>query len=390
MRISLITGEYPPMQGGVGDFSRELATALADQGHVVSVLTSRPDLAASPVQHDERITVTATVRSWNAATLDGLQQWIRNQHPDVINIQYEAAAFKMSQMIHLLPRLLRRYPVVTTYHDLLVPYLFPKAGNLRQQAMRYVAQTSQAVIVTNRQDALQLGAAPDIPPLHTIPIGSNIPDQPPPDYDRDAWRAKLGIPTNAILAGYFGFLNISKGVDILLEGVVGAIQQGLDLHLLMIGGSVGSSDANNAQHAREVEELIHTLNLDSRIHRTGFVDNPLVSANLRACDMLLLPYRDGVSYRRGSFMAGLTHGCAIITTQPTVELPELHDGDQVRLIPTDATALTTAICELAANPASRARLGTNARELSALFSWDRIASQTVNVYEQARRRHSSA
>ncbi|MBX3081185.1 MAG: glycosyltransferase family 4 protein [Anaerolineae bacterium] len=388
MRISIITGEYPPMQGGVGDFSRELAVALADQGHAISVLTSRPDPSTTVSAHsDQRIQLNASIRSWNAATFGTIQQWVAEQRPDVINIQYEAAAFKMSQMIHLLPRLLRRYPVVTTYHDLLVPYLFPKAGSLRQQALLYVAQTSNAVIVTNRQDAQQLRSAPDIPSLHTIPIGSNISDQPPLDYDRATWRAQLGIPPDAILAGYFGFLNVSKGIDILLNGVAGAVQQGLDLHLLMIGGNVGSSDASNATQVREVQALIRTLNLDSRVHWTGFVDNPLVSANLHACDMLLLPYRDGVSYRRGSFMAGLTHGCAIITTQPQIALPELRDGEQVRLIQPDAAQLTAAIRDLAADPALRTKLGVQARELSLSFSWDRIAAQTIGVFEEAIRRH---
>jgi len=42
MRIGLITGEYPPMQGGVGDFTHELGKALAALGHEVHVLTSPP------------------------------------------------------------------------------------------------------------------------------------------------------------------------------------------------------------------------------------------------------------------------------------------------------------------------------------------------------------
>jgi glycosyltransferase involved in cell wall biosynthesis len=352
-------------------------------------LTSRPD-ALVPTNDDDRVQVNASIRSWNAAAFGAIQQWAAAHRPDVINIQYEAAAFKMAQMVHLLPWLLRRYPVVTTYHDLLVPYLFPKAGSLRNKALLLVAQTSDAVIVTNRQDALQLELARGLPPVHTIPIGSNIPDQPPTDYQHDAWRTQLGIPPEAMLAGYFGFLNVSKGVDILLEGVAGAIQQGLDLHLLMIGGSIGSSDASNTQQAREVEALVHNLGLESRIYWTGFVDNPLVSANLHACDMLLLPYRDGVSYRRGSFMAGLTHGSAIITTRPQVELPELHDGEHIRLIAPDAAQLTAAICELASDPAMRLKLGANARELSTLFSWNRIAAQTVAVYEQAVKFHRYA
>ena len=40
MKICLITGEYPPMQGGVGDYTHELAKAYIELGHQVVVLTS--------------------------------------------------------------------------------------------------------------------------------------------------------------------------------------------------------------------------------------------------------------------------------------------------------------------------------------------------------------
>jgi len=40
MRIVLITGEFPPMQGGMGDFTNELGKALAELGHEVHVITS--------------------------------------------------------------------------------------------------------------------------------------------------------------------------------------------------------------------------------------------------------------------------------------------------------------------------------------------------------------
>jgi glycosyltransferase involved in cell wall biosynthesis len=152
----------------------------------------------------------------------------------------------------------------------------------------------------------------------------------------------------------------------------------------MIGGNVGSSDGSNAHHARDMQALIADLGLVERIRWTGYVDPPLVSANLRACDVLVLPYRDGVSYRRGSFMAGLAHGCPIITTHPALALPDLRDGDNLRLIaPTDAHALADVLVELAGDGALRDRLSLGARQLSTLFTWDRIALQTVAVFEAA-------
>ena len=39
MHILLISGEYPPMQGGVGDYTQEMAREFVAQGHQVSVLT---------------------------------------------------------------------------------------------------------------------------------------------------------------------------------------------------------------------------------------------------------------------------------------------------------------------------------------------------------------
>ena len=40
MRILFITGEYPAMQGGVGDYTRELSRALVATGADVHVLTA--------------------------------------------------------------------------------------------------------------------------------------------------------------------------------------------------------------------------------------------------------------------------------------------------------------------------------------------------------------
>ena len=41
MRIGLISGEFPPMEGGVGAFTQQLAQAIAASGHEVHVITQR-------------------------------------------------------------------------------------------------------------------------------------------------------------------------------------------------------------------------------------------------------------------------------------------------------------------------------------------------------------
>src|SRR5690242_17884669 len=39
VKILLITGEYPPQPGGVGDYTRRLARSLAARGHALYVAT---------------------------------------------------------------------------------------------------------------------------------------------------------------------------------------------------------------------------------------------------------------------------------------------------------------------------------------------------------------
>ncbi len=379
MRIGLITGEYPPMQGGIGAFTQELGRALVESGHSVYVLTDK----RVPNCEAQGIHVQGAVRSWNRSSLSQIQQWAKNHQLDVVNIQYEAAAFRMSQLIHFLPRWLGGIPAVTTFHDLLVPYLFPKAGPLRFQAILTLARSSAGVITTNREDERRLIAAQGIQRLRTIPIGSNVAPDLPPDYDRRAWRGNLGIPTDAALVGYFGFMNASKGVDKLLIAVNTLVQDALDVHILLIGGRTGSSDPTNVRYADEIDSLIGRYNLTSRVHWTGFVDELQVSAYLTACDVIALPFQDGVSLRRGSFMAAIAHGCAIVTTTPQGDLPEVQNRVHALLVPPDdPQALALALRELIARPDLRATLAQNARRLAAEFTWDRIAARTAAFFAE--------
>lgn len=379
MRIGFITGEYPPMEGGVGAFTHELARALLALGHEVHVLTDR---RADGSNAADGIQVAAEVRDWNWAALLQAGRWARQHRLEVINLQYEAAAFgKVAPLVHFLPARLSNFPMLITFHDLLVPYLFPKAGALRYRALLSLARSARGVIVTNVQDEQQLAKERGIPPLRRIPIGSNIAPAPPPDFERAALRAALSIPEDGVLIGYFGFLNASKGAACLLRGVASALQSGVNAYLVLIGGRVGASDPSNVHYAESVDDLIKRLGLAERVRRTGFIESAAVSAHLLACDMLALPYVDGVSFRRGSFMAGLAHGCPIITSTPALPLPELHHGENVYLVPPEQPeALGEAIRTLAESPQLRARLSSCAQQLSEQFAWRRIAQRTADFF----------
>ncbi|CAG0947956.1 partial Putative glycosyltransferase EpsD, partial [Anaerolineae bacterium] len=331
------------------------------------------------------------IPKWNWSCLPVIAGAIRKFAPDVVHIQYQTGAFAMHPAIDFAPRLFPLFPsvpsptrFVTTFHDLRVPYLFPKAGRVRDWVTRELARSSDAVIATNDEDYLKLETW-NLKLLALIPIGSNVPTTKPPNYQRTTWRAQLGIAPDETLLCYFGFLNQSKGGETLIRALA-LIPRA---KLLMLGGQVGASDPTNFAYLAKVKTLIAELGLTERVLWTDYVPSEIVTANFFAADICAMPYLEGASYRHGTLMAALAHGCAIITTQvPSQkskvksELPILQDGENCLLVPPDdPRALAGAIQRAMASPALRAKISAGARELAQHFTWDKIAQQHLDLYE---------
>jgi len=375
------------MRGGVGDYTRELALALADRGQEIHVITSRLNEAKG---HEsdlslERITVHRAIHGWGWRFWRTLRRILRRVNPDILHIQYQSAAYGLHPAVNLLPLYIRRWSqrplIAVTFHDLRVPYIFPKAGHLRWWSVLALARWADLAIVTNPKDERTLSTYGLGNRLVQIPIGSNIRPSLPPDYDREEWRARWGVREDEILLSYFGFLNASKGGEELVRALGNLVGRGYETKLLMIGGRVGSSDPTNRAYLHRVQTLIAELGLTERVLWTGYTPATEVTANFVATDICVLPYRDGVSFRRGSFMAALAHGMPIVTTIPQVELPSLVDGENVCLVPPkDVRALTQAIAQLIESPQLRTRLGKGAQLLARSFEWGTIAKRTLEAY----------
>jgi glycosyltransferase involved in cell wall biosynthesis len=381
MKVLLVTGEYPPMQGGVGDYTKELGKAFANLGVETHVLTQGPG------EGDDTGPITVhRLHRWGWHALGAASSLVRRLKPNAVQIQYQAAAYGMHPSIHLLPRWLRltakQTLVSVTYHDLLVPYLFPKAGPLRWHAVLEMARSSHLAVTTNPADYRRLTAALPHASVEEIPIGSNIHPAPPKGFRRDAWRVAHGYTKRGCLLIYFGFLNASKGGDILVDALSMLKSHGGSVKLVMLGGRTGSSDPTNEDFARNVEQLMQERGVMHLVRWTGFLPPEEVSAWLLSADVAILPYRDGVSFRRGSFMAMLAHGLPVVTTEPEVPHRELKHRENVVLVPRgDARAVADAVAELCRSPELRARISAGAKALSGLFSWDRIARMHLEAYQ---------
>ncbi|MFN8524808.1 MAG: glycosyltransferase [Chloroflexota bacterium] len=382
----MLTGEFPPDHGGVGDYTARLASALAARGIPVGVLTdihAGMPAAWMHVRHAVRVPVRAQIGGWDPACLPHVVRALRclGSQP-ILHIQYQAGAFDLGGTIHLVPTIARalrpRCRVVTTFHDFRIPYLFPKAGPLRLAANRLLARSSDAAIFTEQGDR-------DLARVegHVIPIGSNIDPVRAERGTLDAARAKIGAHAGDTVIGYFGFLNSSKGLETLLAAVRQLVDRGLPIRLALLGGSAGASDPTDRATSDRLSAALAALGLSDLTYRSGFVEAPALSVLLGACDVMALPFEDGASLRRGSLMAALAHGLPIVTTQPADASSTLVHARNALLVPAgDSVALGTALERLIGEPSTRAALSQGALELAREFDWDTIAARTANVYAQ--------
>ncbi len=415
-RVLLITGEYPPARGGVGDYTCKLHLALEEKGVCTRVLTRKN--WGSGIRDQGSVTGSRSLIPFESEriTLPAALRALRGCGARIAHVQYQSGAYDMRPTINLLPLLLKRLwggSVVVTFHDLRAPYLFPKAGPLREWANRLLARTADAVIATNPEDAARL-ASWGVKRVRLVPIGSNIADNPPGDYNRAAWRAARNVEPTTTLLAYFGFLNSTKGLDDLLCALVLLREQndpsllsGQAFRLMMVGGGLGSSDPTNRATATQLDALARELGVQDALLWTGYLSPREVSAALRSADIAVLPYSDGASFRRGSLLAALEHGLPVVSTRPVGTMddgrwtmddgrwtmddgrwtmddgPGLVDGENVLLVaPGDVAALAEGVGRLGWDDELRAKLSIGARDLARSFSWERIAEMHEELYTE--------
>jgi glycosyltransferase involved in cell wall biosynthesis len=350
--ILFVTGEYPPDVGGVADYTARLNSELTKVGCETAVFSRRD------------------AQRWDARALAALIR--RAPRQGVVHIQYQAAAFDLLGDMCLLPLMLRprrAVRVVTTFHDTRAPYLFPKAGRLRSMAIRLLARTSHAVVAADERDLATLGAGRS----YQVPIGSNVACDPPTGFSRAEFRTQLGLATDDLALVYFGLLNSSKGLDTLLD----AFELLPEARLLLLGGSVGASDATNRVTTAAVERRVAAFG--ARVIRPGYQAASSLSAHLLAADIAVLPYVDGASPRRGSLLACAEHGLPIVSTAPVSQAV----ADAVLAVPPgDAGALAQAARSVARSTELQTRLRAGSAALAGRSSWSAIAQQHVAIYRE--------
>jgi len=388
VRVCLVSAKFPPQRCGVGDYTAYLAGALAKIGHEVDVVTSKGDLDLTLYPSVPNVSVHRVVHTWGARGLPQLIRYIKRLDTTSLLIQYTPHSFDRRGIpfaVNLLPALLRAVydiRVAANFHELYIPFgqtLKRDVGSAWQRAMALLmASTSNAVSVTAAEWQRRLRRMGINKHIELIPVGSNIPLATFNEEDRCQVRRRFFANEEGILVACFGASH-DRDLKAVLHGLARLKREG-PAKLVWIGG--GDPDQ---ERSSSIERAMVANGLTPNdVVWTGVLPHPEVSRMLNACDVMMLPFIDGVSTRRTSAVTAFQHGLPLLTTRGNEIEPWFVHGQSVFLVPIgDAKALGEGLAELGGSPELRDRLARGARKAyETYFAWDIIARHVIQMLQE--------
>lgn len=384
MNILLINFEYPPLGGGGGVATAQIAEELATRNTVHVITTAYKNLPRYSYEHGVHIHRVPVLGRSNMPTASLLSlltfapmalmygmSLTRKHAFDVIN-----AHFIIPSGVPALPiAALRKIPLVVTLigGDIYDPSkgISPHRHALLRFVIRFIATRSQALTAIShdtKQRAIELhGISQDIT---VIPIGLV------PSSESAMSRQSLGIPDDAFLCVSIGRLVPRKGYRTLLA----AWRNIPNAHLFIIG---------DGPQKNMLEALIRAYNLTDRVRLLGFVPEEKKHALLRAANAYVSSAQhEGFGI---VFLEAMDAGLPIVASNDGGQKDFLTHGRNAFLIPPlDAHMMTQAVVELMHDIKIQQEMSTNNKNdvqqyyiSKTATMLEKVLEQTVDQYERS-------
>ena len=384
LTIDVIAPALPPQLDGIGDYSARIATELAKTCSV-RILTVTGQ-AHTPIPGVEIVPVFTSA---DPASVKALLPLIAARKPDWVFLQYNPFSYGKRGFNPYLPNIIgqikRQVPgtrLALMAHETFVPF-----DNLRNRAMScwqipqfyFLGRASDRVFLSIEPWANHYKSwFPKTPVLH-LPVGSNIPFL---KMGRTEAKQRLGIAPDTLVIGIFGQAHISRRFD-WMAAAFRRVSAEIPTTLLYIGPS-----KEVVTEAIVAEEKAEGTATKGRVIAEGPFPAEEVSLRLSAIDIMLTPYVDGVSTRRGAFMAGLQHGVAAVGTfflHTDTMLLEVNNKAFVLTPVDDKDAFVQSVLGLAHDSAKRDIIGKAGQEYyKEQFAWEAVAHRLlVSLTEEA-------
>ena len=356
-KVVYISGSWPPIMCGVGDYLYRLT-------HYIKT----PWAVISSKEADAEDNVFNIVRGWQKNDWSYIKNEIKNLDPEIIHYEYPSVIYGRKLFANLLPSYLKKeFPnkrLIITIHE------YHDASYLGKKRIELTLKHFDEVIVTNIEDKNMLKKKFPKKSFEIIRVGSNI------DFNKLSNSSKKELETELNLGSkklvtYFGFIDQSKGVENLISSMSNLNEQ---------AKLVLATDRNpkNPYH-KKINELIVKYGLD--IHWTGYLSDEKVSHLLQMSNLVVLPFDSPISTRRGSMIAAIEHGCCVVTTGPSEEI-FVHQQNCYLMKDNSAKNISESIDYLFENEKLLNKIKLEAKKTSKLFDWGIIAQEHDKKYKR--------
>ena len=371
MKIGLVSGGYPPEIDGIGDYTAWMAKALISRQDVeapVSVFTSTG-------KEREQGSGIDVIQFFDRSSPGGFGRLVELSHQrklDWLLLQYNPFSYGARGICYFVPetivRLKKLYPkirVAVMFHETfmkekgLKPALL---GVLQKMICRRLAASSDVCFVSVEGFSADVNTR-NGKDVEVLPVGSNLPEL---SIDPREAKQQFGWEEGDLVMGTFGQKHPSRKIDWMFEAFEQVKKQIPKARFLYIGGG-------GDEMRRHIQ--------DASLITTGPLSGVNVAKSIHAIDIYLSPFVDGVSTRRGSFVAALQHGSAIVGTDGSLTDQTLRgeNGKSFELVTAgDSVGFAGKCIELACHTEYRQRLGRNARLLfERTFAWDVLCERML-------------
>ena len=350
---------------GIGRYTEQLLARLTEGEDDWLLLSSSP-LQERPWLESPNVRVrTAHFKSRAAGMAwaqTGLPYWAGRESVDLLWAPVHRIA-------RYLPKKIAR---VVTIHDL----VWKHAGDTMRPLSRWLDATlmPEAVRLADRIIAVSNQTAQDLvaefpeskDKIRVIPLG--ISTLPAP-RGRDAVEA-LGLRDPYIL--FVGTLEPRKNLQRLIEAYAALPEEQRRGHVLAVAGGRGWGDV-------DLPGLIGRLGLEGRVHILGYLDETLLSTLYAHAAFLAMPsLYEGFGL---PLVEAMSAGRPVLTSM-RASMPEVAGPAGVLVDPENLDSLVAGLSRLL-DPVEQGSLAAQARRQAGLFSWERAASATRAVFNEA-------
>lgn len=382
LRLVLVTRRFWPLVGGAEIAMANLAAALSQRGHHVTLLTARwhPEWPASAVCRGAPVVRLPQPRwrvwgTWRY--MRALSGWLAS-HRGQFDLVY-VSMLKHDAYAALSVARRARFPVVVRAEGagLTGDVHWQLEARFGRQIKRRVMRADALVAPSARVEAELIAAG--YPRQRIGSIANGVPIPPPrEESSQQAARAALAevspalaLPTGAPLAVYTGRLDAAKGLTTLVAAWPEVVAHEPEARLWLVG---------EGPLARQIGDQARALGLEDRVVLPGAFDD--VQDVLRAADLFVLPSAE--ENMSMALLEAMALGLPVVASDIAGNRALIRDGQHGRLVgPGDAAALAAAVIECRRNPRQAADWGRAARaRVEAEFSVERMAGLHVALFER--------